>query len=130
MRLIFPSPTEVKFVEIMGGKAFTFRFLKSPKTGFPFTLLWLGKTLRRELVCREVRIGRYFADYCVITHFYRKVIELDGYQFHSSKMDIVKDQQREDYLHARGFAIYRIPATRLWREPKKVKEDVLRFLES
>lgn len=130
MRLLFPSPAEVKFIEIMGGIVLTLPFIKSIKTGFPLTfVLSMGK-LRRERVHREVRIGRYFADMCVITPFYRRVIEIDGQASHSKRMDIVYDQNRDDYLRSRGFAVMRIPARRLWREPKKVRKDVLRFLRS
>lgn len=115
----------------MGGLVLNVPFVKSSRTGFCLALvLSMGKILKRELVQREVRIGRYYADYCVATPFYRCVIEIDGSRFHSSKMDIVYDQEREDYLHEQGFVIMRIPARRLWREPLRVRAEVLRFLKS
>src|SRR5689334_748965 len=96
-RIWFPSPAEVNFIEVMGGLALSLPFIRAWTNGYPLTILWLGRTLRRELVQREVRIGSKFADFCVVTPFYRKILEIDGERFH----DIVKDQERDDYLRER-----------------------------
>lgn len=131
MRLLFPSPAETKFIEIMGGLVLNVPFVKSRRTSFCLAfVLSMGKVLKRELVQREVRIGRYFADFCVATPFYRCIIEIDGRYYHNSKMDIVYDQERDDYLHERGWVVMRIPARRLWREPLRVRADVLKFLRT
>src|SRR5712691_5571184 len=81
-RLLFPSPLEVRFAQIMHGKTFTLPFIKSTKTGYPLTFIWRGKLLRRELVRREVRSGRYYLDYAVVTPFYKRGIELHGFSAH------------------------------------------------
>lgn len=125
-RLLFPSPAEVKFLQVMGGYVLVFPFLRSIRNSFPLTIVLSMGCLKRELVYREVRCGRYWVDFCAVTPFYRRVIEIDGQRFH----DILKDQERDDYLHERGYAIMRIPARRLWREPKRVRSDVLKFLRS
>src|SRR5947199_7843920 len=52
-RLRYPSPAEVRFVRIMGGRSLTVPFIRSVKTGFPLTFVWLGRVLKRELIERE-----------------------------------------------------------------------------
>lgn len=99
-RLLFPSPLEARFVQIMRGKTFTLPLIKSTKTGFPLTFIWCGKLLKRELVRREVRAGKLFIDYGVVTPFYKRGIELYSNAWHD---DIVRDQEREDYLKALGW---------------------------
>jgi len=130
LRLRYPSPAEVRFVRIMGGWSLPVPFIRSIRTGFPLTWLWMGRVLKSELIEREVRIGPFFADFATPNAAYHKVIEIDGQAFHTSRMDVVRDQEREDYLRERGWQIYRIKAKRLWREPVRVRADVLRFLRS
>jgi very-short-patch-repair endonuclease len=114
----------------MRGGALTLPFIRSPRTGFPLTFLWLGRILKGELIEHEVRIGRYYADFATPRSRFLKAIEIDGAAYHSQRMDIVADQEREDYLRERGWQVFRIPARRLWREPRRVYIETLRFLRS
>lgn len=83
--------------------------------------------LKRELLHREVREGRFYLDFATRDAAYRKAIEIDGSQWH---MDVLKDQERDEYLRARGWEIKRIPARRVFREPRVVYVEVCRFLKS
>lgn len=126
-RVLFTSPAEARFVELMGGVAFTLGFIRSSKTGFPLTWLWLGPVLKRELIEREVQVGPYSIDFATPNASYKKGVEIDGTFFHQ---DIVREQNRDDYLRSQGWSVLHIPARRLWRDPRRVRADVLRFLKS
>lgn len=125
-RLLFPSPAETKFVQLMGGKAIVIDHIKHPKSGYPLTVFTtMGKTLRREFVQREVRAGAMYIDFAFVTKYGKKGIEIDGANFHR---DIIKEQNRDDYLQARGWKILHIQAIDLYRQPDIVQRQVIRFL--
>jgi very-short-patch-repair endonuclease len=110
----------------MRGHVLTTPFVKSRRTGFPLAIIWRGKILKRELVYREVPAGPFFIDYAVVTPFYKRGIELHSKEWHR---DIVRDQEREEYLKARGWEIRYITSKHL-AEPKRLFAEVLRFLKS
>jgi very-short-patch-repair endonuclease len=126
MRLLFPSAAEVKFVRILGGKVLTFRHIKHPKTKFPLVIfLSMGRMLRRENVQRETRIGGRFADFTFETPYTKKLIEIDGKAFHD---DIIKEQERDDYLRKYGWRVLHVRAVDIWRRPDVVRKRVRDFL--
>lgn len=125
-RMLFPSPAEVEFIKIMGGKTLTLGWLKSPKTGFPLTfILTMGASLKAENVKREVRVGKYWLDFGSVTPYYNKGIEVDGAPYHT---DIVIQQERDDYFRERGWQVLHIPARHIYNNPDKVQDQVLKFL--
>lgn len=126
-RLFFPSPAEVQFVRLMRGRALTLPFVRSRRDDYPLTFVWLGRLLKRELMYREVRVGKFFVDFGTPGSRFLKAIEIDGREYHH---DIVAEQQRDDYLKARGWSVMHISGSKLQREPRKVYVDVLRFLRS
>ena len=126
-RILFPSPAEAQFVRIMRGQALTIPLIKSRRTGFPLTILWRGWILKGELIEREVRVGKYYLDFATPGSRFLKAIEIDGSQWH---MDVLKDQERDAYLRARGWDVKRIPARRVFREPRMVYLEVCKFLKS
>lgn len=122
-RLLFPSPAEVKFIQVMGGRVLTLRSFKSTKTGFPLTLiLSLGSILKAEMMRREVRIGKYYVDF---GNDINRGIEIDGDPYH---MDILKQQKRDRYCAGFGWLLLHIRAVDLWRKPNEVRERVVGFL--
>lgn len=125
-RMLFPSPAEVQFIRMMGGKAIVIDHLKHPKTKFPLTVITtMGRTLKREFVQREVRVGAMYVDFAFVTQYDKKAIEIDGRDFHD---DIIKEQNRDDYLRARGWRVYHIRADSLYRDPSLVQRKVIDFL--
>jgi hypothetical protein len=125
IRLIFSSPAEVRFIELMGGKVYGVKKIKHWRTGFPLTIYWrYGKILRSEKFRREVRAGRYWIDLGNDIHW---GFEIDGAHWHR---DIVAEFDRDSYLYQRGWRIMHIDATRLWRDPSRVQRETLRFLYS
>jgi very-short-patch-repair endonuclease len=124
-RILFPSPAEVRFVRIMGGRAVTFHFIRHPKTKFPLVVfVTMGRTLRREFVQREVRVGAMYVDFAFVNDYTKKAIEVDG----STHNDIVKEQNRDDYLRARGWRVLHIRGIEIYRQPKKVRDRAIAFL--
>ena len=126
MRLLFPSPAEVRFIELMGGKALTFKYIKSTKNRFPLTfILSLGKVLDRENVQREVRAGAMYIDFGVETPYYKLGIEIDGKNFHR---DIVREIKRDEYCAEYGWKLLHIQADILYRQPYVVQQNVMQWL--
>jgi hypothetical protein len=122
-RLLFMSPAEIKFIHIMGGRVVTFDHIKAPRTGFPLAVvITMGRTLRRERIEREVRVGKCFIDF---GNDIKRGIEIDGRNFH---MDIVKEQERDDYCAGYGWSLLHIQAGDLYRNPNQVQRDVLKYL--
>ena len=112
-RLIFASPAEMKFIEIMGG-----RVIKLPLNSY--YVLWCGWTLARHFIQREKRYGRVWCDFGNRTH----VIEIDGAAYHNP----VVDRQRDEYLDRIGVDVLRIDATDIYNRPEWVRNEVRAFL--
>lgn len=124
-RLIYMSPAEARFVELMGGKIWRLKYLRSRHTGFPFTIVVsLGQHLKDERFQREVRFGIYWVDFA---NDVARIIEIDGRPYH---MDVVADMEREIYIKnlVSDAKFLRIPAARLYNSPARVQSDVLKFL--
>lgn len=126
VRLLFPSPAEMKLVELMGGKVIRIKKIKWPTTHFPLAfVIKRPKLFKQNHVKREVRCGRFYADFANDVGW---PIEVDGLDYH---MDIVADLTREAYMIERGWRTpLRIPAHRLWREPDRVQRDVMKYLST
>lgn len=133
MRYIFPSPAELRLIELMGGRVFKVKWLRQPRTGFCLAIvLNMGKLFNKERVRREVGYGRYWVDFA---NDLNRIIEVDGNAYH---MDVVADFDREIAIKemcrklpnpaAREARILRIKADELWRNPNKVQQKVLGFL--
>jgi len=124
-RLLFPSPAELRLIEIMGGKYWKIEWLKHPRTKFRFAIvLSLGKFLRDEKFGREVRVGKYYIDF---GNDVLMGIEVDGAEYHR---DVVAAFDRDSYLYQRNWRVMHIMAVRLWNEPAVVQREVLKFLHT
>lgn len=123
--MIFPSPAEVQFIRVMGGRVLVVPFFKHLKTGFPFAVVVsMGKKLRQQQVGREVRVGGKYVDF---GNDIRRGIEVDGEAYHS---DIVAQTERDEYFKKYDWRVLHIPARDVFRQPDKVREKVLRFLSA
>lgn len=126
LRYWFPSPAEMKFVELMGGRVLRIRRLTGIGNHYPFAFVWWrGRFLRHEYMKREVRIGGMYADFVFETPHYRKCVEIDGREYHTN---VVREQNRDDYLTARGYKVMHIWAEDLWHKPTDVARRVKVFL--
>lgn len=122
-QLMFPSPAEVEFIRIFGGRYITFSRVKDPDTGYPLTIVTnLGVVLKRELIRREIRVGRYFIDFGQITPWDRRGIKIED------RLDVVKYQELDDYVRGLDWSLFHLEAAAVFREPMRVQQRVLEWL--
>lgn len=101
----------------------TFKFVRSTKYHFSLTLvLSIGRALAAEKFEREVRVGKCFVDF---GNDIGRGIEIDGYSHH---MDILAEQDRDDYLYEHGFTVMHIQARHIYSQPDAVRARVLSYL--
>lgn len=113
----------MQLITLMGGKVLTTNLVRHKRTGFPLTLVVdLGSWFGKEQMRREVRIGRYWTDF---GNDLCRAIEVDGDQFHK---DIVKEQQRDDYIERMGWRILHINAGDIFTNPDMVQRRIIAFL--
>jgi very-short-patch-repair endonuclease len=127
-RLWFPSPAEIRFMQLMGAKVVSIKRLKS-SNGFPMCIvIKRGRVLREAGMKRERRVGKCYVDFGNDIGW---AIEIDGTIFHN---DVVQDFDREVYMREflrrqkLDLRILRIPAYRLWHSRAAVQAEVLEFL--
>ena len=82
--------------------------------------------LPRPLV--NARIGRYTAD--VLFPDERVIVELDGWNFHSSRESFESDRERDAELLLRGYVTVRITWERLIRHPQREAARLLAILRA
>lgn len=126
-RILFPSPAEVHFVRLMGGKVITIDAIRYPNVNrFPLAIIYTrGKFLRTNLMQREVRVGAMYVDFAFIDPYTNKAIEIDGSDYHK---DHVREAERDEYLKIRGWQVLHISAMDLYRQPGRVQQKVLNYL--
>lgn len=123
-RLFFPSPAELRFISIMGGKYWQVDKIKHWRTHFSFAIVWsLGRVLSDEQFGREVfAAGRYFVDF---GNDVGMAIEVDGHHYH---LDVVREFERDSYLYQHNWRVIHIQAVKLWNDPAGVQRRVLQFI--
>jgi hypothetical protein len=127
-RLLYPSPAEVRFIRLMKGRVLIIPFVRSGRSKFPLAIALSMGYLKRELVEREIWVnGRYCLDFATPRSRVLKAIEIDGRDWHR---DVVREQQRDEYLRSQGWQVLHVKAIDLWRKPREVYVTVNRFLKS
>lgn len=124
-RMLWPSPAEVAFVRVMGGRVITVPFCKHPRNGFKLAwVLSLGKTLRSHKFQREVRCG---SKYCDFGNDLKWAIEIDGRRYHN---DIVVQQQRDEYFAKYGWRVLHVDARDVFWNVNQTRDLVHKFLNT
>jgi very-short-patch-repair endonuclease len=85
--------------------------------------LWLRLNVRQLGVKfrKQVPVHPYIADFACLER--RLIIELDGGQHDENR---AKDEERTQYLEARGYRVLRFPNTEVMRNPDGVVEVIAR----
>lgn len=123
--MLYPSPAELAFIRLMGGRTIEFRRIRNRRTGFRLAIVVsMGKTLRRERVKREVRVGRCFVDF---GNDIGRAIEVDGNKWHT---DVVHEMERDNYLAQFGWRVLHVRAPDIVRDPAKTRQVVHEFLSA
>lgn len=75
----------------------------------------------------QAEIGKYKVDFCVTVFIYsleknkKIIIECDGHEFHEkTKEQAQHDKERDRFLQAEGYPIYRFTGSEIYRNPLKV----------
>ena len=76
----------------------------------------------------QVKIGRYRADFAIKER--KIIVEIDGKEWHSSKKQIKKDLEREDYLYNLGWSIIRITGSEVYQNGEEIAAEIKGFLNS
>jgi very-short-patch-repair endonuclease len=120
--MLFPSPAEMALVELLGGWVVTIPFIINLRTRFSLAfVVRMPRIFREEHVEREVRVGSKYIDF---GNDIKRGIEVQS----SYHFDVLKDQERLEYLMDRGWRILYIHATEIKRRPDVVRKKVLAFL--
>jgi very-short-patch-repair endonuclease len=77
---------------------------------------------------REVWIGRYRVDFLV--RHKRVIIELYGYQWHSTKEKLTQDAERERVLQQQGYHVVRFTGSEVHKNAQKCVRDVLAIIQT
>jgi very-short-patch-repair endonuclease len=79
-------------------------------------LLDLVRRARLPYPAVNVRVSRFEVDF--LWRAQRLVVEVDGFQFHSSRSAFERDRARDAELHAHGFRVMRLTWRRIAEEPE------------
>jgi very-short-patch-repair endonuclease len=72
---------------------------------------------------RQHRIGPYYADFASLTH--RIVVEVDGYEHHSTREAFLADRIRERRIQARGWRVIRFAASEVQHDSHAVVREII-----
>ena len=92
---------------------------------------FLHKNINNRLVTQYV-VGSYRIDIAVLSPDNRFLlgIEVDGYKYHSSSEKLLKDIERQRFIEAKGYPIYRVTEI-LWHTNKdKIINDINQLIKS
>lgn len=75
----------------------------------------------------QVEIGKYKVDFCITIPIYdsnedkKIIVECDGHEFHEkTKEQAQHDKERDRFLQAEGYPIYRFTGSEIYRNPLKI----------
>ena len=76
---------------------------------------------------RQVPVGRYIVDFCCLKA--KLIIDLDG-NHHGYDENVVRDEQRTQYLTSQGFSILRFSNREVMTETTAVLEAIYAHLST
>jgi very-short-patch-repair endonuclease len=85
------------------------------------------------IIAPQIQIGPYRVDFvirhlCGLEGAAGVVIECDGHNFHErTKKQAAKDKERDRFLQASGYRVFRFSGSEIWADPVRCADDVLQF---
>lgn len=76
----------------------------------------------------QFKVGRYRADFGVLGHSRKLIVEVDGFTYHSSKEAFENDRRRDREMLLSGWLVMRFPASEATYEPQACAEQVIEAL--
>ncbi|MFH1524743.1 MAG: DUF559 domain-containing protein [Chloroflexota bacterium] len=105
------------------GKKYKKPYEQPPPSPIEISFWETAKPVIPELE-REVWIGnKYRVDFLIPSK--KVIVELYGYQHHSTKYKITQDAERERYLQGLGYQIIRFTGTEIFKDVRKCVHEVL-----
>lgn len=75
---------------------------------------------------RQHRIGPYYADFASTSH--RVVVEVDGYEHHSTREAFLSDRIRERRIQACGWRVIRFAASEVQHDSRAVVREIIKLI--
>jgi very-short-patch-repair endonuclease len=91
-------------------------------------LLKLTRTAQLPTPRTNARLGPFEVDFLWAEH--RLIVEVDGFQFHSSRDAFERDRARDSELVARGYRVVRVTWRQIVRDPYAVVGRIAQALGS
>lgn len=80
----------------------------------------------------NVNNKRFFADFMIFSENYKNdvkiIVECDGYDYHSSKEQIKKDNERDMILKTAGYDVVRFTGSQIFNDPIKCVEETMKLV--
>lgn len=75
---------------------------------------------------------RFYADFMIISEGYENeveiIVECDGYDYHSSKEQIKRDNERDMILKTAGYDVVRFTGSQIFNDPIKCVEETINLI--
>lgn len=78
----------------------------------------------------QVKVPPYRLDFALVSRNFKLAIECDGYEFHSSEVQISSDNSRDLELACKGWIVVRFTGSRIWRDTQGCVKDVARLVRA
>lgn len=75
----------------------------------------------------QVKTGRYRLDFALEAPTFKLAIEIDGYDYHSSKEQKAADYQRDRYLQSRGWRVVRFSGSEVHKNASQCVLEAVRI---
>lgn len=112
---LFPSPVEVRLIEILGGTTFTIGGIRHGNRPMTITLS-RGKLLRSRRFRRAVLDGKG-----VLANDVRHAVILQGADYENK---VVEMYERDERLEELGWQLIYVKVRDIWQNPKAVRENL------
>lgn len=80
----------------------------------------------------NVNNKQFFADFMIFSENYKNdvkiIVECDGYDYHSSKEQIKKDNERDIILKTAGYDVVRFTGSQIFNDPIKCVEETMKLV--
>lgn len=116
---LFPTPVQVRLIEILGGTTFTIGRYRHNNRPMTITLS-RGSLLRSQKFRRGVLDGMG-----VLANDVKWAIAIQGSEY---ERDVVSAYERDERLAEAGWRVAYVQVRDLWNNPQNVRQNLLQFL--
>lgn len=78
----------------------------------------------------QLPLGRYTADFALVSSSGRVVLECDGHDFHErTKEQAKRDRRRDRWMQSEGWIVLRFTGSEIWTDARACGEEVVKNLD-